>query len=942
MQARKITLIEIGAGALPAVTTAPPRRASWFPTIYVSPDTPPVDGVTPEPVADGVLIEWDAVNQAGVIYVIERGPSQGGPWTEIHRTSETRYLYSDGSGQTWYFRITATVRGKPGLGTIVEGTPLPTAAQLIEQQQKLDKEIADRFEADAAEAAARADGLAQVGQELAFEAQARAAGVQQALEAVAAEAQARADDMLNERMERAAAITELSETQQSDHESLSRALSEVAAGSGAQFDSKRIWYFDETVEDWTGNGEPGFVAGWLRPANAAAFPYVQSPDSLGIDGAAYSYVKLRVKKVGAPVWAGVLQWIVAGDLNWNAAKTLEVQEPTWDSNGTATVTAGDIPWAGEVEAFRIQPGDAQTVSDYYLIDWVAVGRPTPGAGVALVQQETAARVAADSAEASQRETLAVQLRGDYDGGDVAGVATGLIASERDARVTADEANASALQLIQVRIPAGDGGLATEASVLAEQQARVDGDSANAQATQLISARLPAGDGKVASVEALDSVTAKVEQNEQGLVSMGERVTSLNAQFDGEHAGDDDWNAGESDWNAGTVTVYTVIADGDHAQAKKVDSVTAEFGEFKAGVTEQIDAIADDVSAQAQQLVGVHAELEGKASADAVNRLSTKVQQNAEGITAVAEQLGSVKVEVEGKASAQVVEGMQAQVQQNADGLTQVMAKAFLHLIADGGNGPLIGGMEIDNNGQVVNTRFLSNTFQVLSPGADRGMEWRDGYLRVWSGAAQRIIGTGFGSGTEGLMDYFGPNVGPGAATKANAVMWMDTAGNAYWGGALAAGVLRNAVQTTTTVMTGTQLVCGPFSTNGRNKNVVLSFSRTVRRTKTASGSQGFVAGGGENTCTINIYRKVENDAETFWTQLVARGGVSINNEIDGPDTATSRWGGAVTLNDGADGSRQRQYRAEIIGASEQEVTHQSGSFNGQTIEQSLSIVSVET
>lgn len=942
MQARKITLIEIGAGALPAVTPAPPRRASWFPTIYVSPDTPPVDGVTPEPVADGVLIEWDAVNQAGVIYVIERGPSQGGPWTEIHRTTETRYLYSDGSGQTWYFRITATVRGKPGLGTIVEGTPLPTAAQLIEQQQKLDKEIADRFEADAAEAAARADGLAQVGQELAFEAQARAAGVQQALEAVAAEAQARADEMLNERLERTAAITELSEIQQSDHESLSRALSEVAAGSGTQFDSKRIWYFEEDLEGWTGNGDPGFAAGWLRPANAATFPYVQSPDALGIDGAAYSYLKLRVRKVGVPAWAGVLQWILSSDLNWNAGKTLRLPEPAWDSNGTATVTAGDIPWAGEVDAIRVQPGEAQTVSDYFLIDWVALGRPTPGAGVALVLEEAAARVAADSAEASQRETLAVQLRGDYDGSDVAGVATGLIASERDARVTADEATASALQLVQVRLPGGDGALATEASVLEEQQARVDGDTANAEATRLINARLPDGAGKVASVEALDSVSAKVELTEQGLVSIGERVTSLNAQFDGEHAGDEGWNAGESDWNAGTVTVYTVIADGDHAQAKRTDAVTADFGSFTAGVTEQIDAIADDVSAQAQQLVGVRAELEGKASGDAVNQLRSRVEENADGITAVSEQLGSVKAEVDGKASAQVVQGMQAQVQQNADGLTQVLAKAFLHLIADGGNGPLIGGMEIDNNGQVINTRFLSNTFQVIAPGADRGMEWRDGYLRVWNGSAQRIIGTDFGNGSEGLMDYFGPNVGAGAATKANAVMWMDNSGNAYWGGALAAGVLRNAVQTTTTVMTGTQLLCGPFSSNGRNKSVVLSFSRTVRRTKTASGSQGFVAGGGENTCTVNIYRKVENDPETFWTQLVARGGVSINNESDGPDTAVSRWGGAVTLNDGADGSRQRQYRAEIVGASEQEVAHQSGSFNGQTIEQSLSIVSVET
>ena len=159
MQARKLTLVEIGVGGLPSVSPPAPRYSNWFPVAYRAPDVPPVEGVTPNPVADGVLIEWDAVDQAGVIYVIERGPSQNGPWTEIYRTTETRYLYSDGSGTQWWFRITPTVRGKPGAGTVVVATPSPTTADLIEQQHRLTQEIADRIEADGLEAAARADGL---------------------------------------------------------------------------------------------------------------------------------------------------------------------------------------------------------------------------------------------------------------------------------------------------------------------------------------------------------------------------------------------------------------------------------------------------------------------------------------------------------------------------------------------------------------------------------------------------------------------------------------------------------------------------------------------------------------------------------------------------------------------------------------------------------------
>lgn len=156
MQAKKITLIEIGAGALPIITPAPQRLSSWFPIVYVSPDVPPVEGVVPNPVADGVLIEWGAVDQEGVIYIIERGPTAQGPWTEIARVVETRYLYSDGSGQEWWFKITASVRGKPGEGALVPVKPPPTAQEiidLIEEQNQLGQEMAEGFANQAAQIA---------------------------------------------------------------------------------------------------------------------------------------------------------------------------------------------------------------------------------------------------------------------------------------------------------------------------------------------------------------------------------------------------------------------------------------------------------------------------------------------------------------------------------------------------------------------------------------------------------------------------------------------------------------------------------------------------------------------------------------------------------------------------------------------------------------------
>jgi hypothetical protein len=883
MQARKITLIEIGAGALPEETPVVPRYASWFPVIHTSPEIPPVDGVIPEPIADGVLIEWTPVNQAGVIYIIERGPTQQGPWTEIHRTTDTRYLYSDGSGQTWFFRITAAVRGKPGQGTVIEATPAPTTSDLVEQQQKLAQEIADRFEADAQEAAARAAGLAQAAEDLAAESQARAAGVSQAMDAVEAEAQARGEALLNEQTERTAAITELAEIQQSDHESFSRALSEVAAGSGAQFDSKRVWYFDDSVEGWTGNGDPGWADGWLRPANASSFPYVQSPDALEVDGATYSYVKLRVRRVGTPEWAGVVQWVVAGDLDWTPSKSMALSEPVWDRNGIATVTAADIPWVtAQVEAFRLQPGSAQTVSDYYLIDWVAVGRPTPGAGVALVQQEVSALVDADRAEATQRETLAVQLRGDYEGGDLGSVSTGLIAIERDARVEADEAMVRVVEVIKARLPPGEGALATEASVISEREARVSEDQALAEASQQIKARLPDGDGMVASVEALESVSAKVDDTEQGLVAMGERVVSLTAQLDGPHAGDEDTFAGDEDTYAGTITVYSVIADGDRAVGKLVDQVNANLGAFEASATSQLVAMATAVAASAEKVDVVQAELDGKASAESVSQLRSSVEQNADGIEAVAESLQSVKVDLDGKASAQVVSGMETRVQQNEQGLIQVLARAFMQVMADAGGGPLIGGMVIDNDGHVVNTRFLSTTFEVVAPGAASGMELRDGYLRVWGGNSQRIIGNGFGA--DGLMDYFGPNVGVAAANKFNATMWMDRNGDAYWGGTLRAGAINSS---------------GQFNLNNANwdsaSNISVIHAGSQGRTKVVLWSCRLSAevisfgNSPQPTRTGTMRLRLWRDATLLWDESITASSANVY-EVDSNRTlATQTW-----------------------------------------------------
>lgn len=492
MQARKLTLVEIGVGGLPSASPVAPRFSTWFPVPFKAPDVPPANGVNPTPVADGVVLEWDAVDLEGVIYVISRSESQDGPWTEIHRTTETRYVYSDGSGKTWWFQITPTVRGKTGTGTVVGVVPPTTSKDLAEQQARLTAEISARIQAIADEAAARAAGLAQAAQDLVAEALLRQQGVTEAMQAISAEAQARIDAILNEKMAREAAITREEQLRQSADESLARAVSEVAAGSGTQFDSIKLWPFNQTIEGWTGNGAPTLVDGWLRPANHATAPWVQSPVALAVDGSAYRFVKLRVKRVGSPTWNGFLQWITATDQAWNTQKRVAIPEPAWDVNGVATVDVQDIAWwPATVDAIRLQLGAAQTVANYYLIDYIAVGRPQPGASVALVQEETQARITADAAEANQRTALAVQMRGNYTGTDPLQLTAGLAYEELKARVAADSAQVQRISTMEARMPAGAGSLATAASVTALQEATATTTSALAQSITTINATLPA-------------------------------------------------------------------------------------------------------------------------------------------------------------------------------------------------------------------------------------------------------------------------------------------------------------------------------------------------------------------------------------------------------------------------------------------------------------------
>ncbi len=451
--------------------------------------------------------------------------------------------------------------------------------------------------------------------------------------AITDEATARAQALLTEKNARVADISNVNQTIQTTTESLAQQIGQISAGTGSQFDPAKIWYFDSTVEGWTGNGTPTIVDGWIRPANHATDPWVESPGSLGVNSSSYRFVKLRIRKFGAPGWAGQLRWRGTG--GFNDTNMVTVAEPAYDANGIATLEFDNIPWLTEatMNQFRLDLSTKQDATNYFLIDWVALGRPTPGAGMAALQQETTARVAGDQAEATARETLATQIRGGYTGDDPSKLASGLLYTERQARITAQEAEVTARTALESTVNANKASVTQELATLTTEQ--------EAQATTLSGLQTTVGkntgditridkavaDNNKAQTTALAAVKATTDQNTADIStettartdadsSLGRRIDSLKVDVDGNTASRD---AGIVGSVSNAIANFFAFSD---------QRVTFAVGETKtmAEITEARKTAADATSAVAEQVTTLKATVEqnGQTNAAAITRIDKAV------------------------------------------------------------------------------------------------------------------------------------------------------------------------------------------------------------------------------------------------------------------------------------------------------------------------------
>ncbi|PLE10017.1 DUF1983 domain-containing protein [Klebsiella pneumoniae] len=416
-----------------------------------------------------------------------------------------------------------------------------------------------------------------------------------------------ADELLAATQGIEASIESLTQVMKSADENLAREMSSLAAGANIQFDSQVIWHFNsQTTEGWTGSaGVPGVSRdGWLRPADSATDPYITSPGGLAVDGAAYRFIMLRFRKTGKPVWAGENRWVSAGE-NFNNTKRYIVAEPEY-ADGVATLTVRDIPWTGNIDRIRLDLTNQQDASNFIEFDWIAVGRPAPGASTAALQDVRSTLSNALTSEAQARSTLAAQMRGSYDGSDLEKVTSGLLYQEKTARVTAIQAEVKARESLQTQFNDNKAAVSGELSSLTTEQ--------RAQASRI--GGLETSLGKKADATALTSLTQKVEQQGATLTSQGAALTSLTNRVGQTETG----LAGTNEALSGLQSVVTRQGDRITSQGQSITKLTSDLGTTNSALVKKAEAAA--VTALTQQVEQNGRDI--RSNTDSITRLSNQL------------------------------------------------------------------------------------------------------------------------------------------------------------------------------------------------------------------------------------------------------------------------------------------------------------------------------
>jgi len=443
---------------------------------------------------------------------------------------------------------------------------------------------------------------------------------------------------------------------------LAQQIAAVSVGTNTQFDQSDIWYFDAAIEGWAGSpSNPTATGGYLRPPTGSG-AWVASPVGLAVDTQVYSQVRARLRRVGSPSWAGALWWQAAGQ-GWAAGRSIAITAPVW-VDGIADVTVTP-EWSGTLDQIRLDLAAVSDASNYIEIDWVAIGRPSPGASRAELVAERTARISADEAQATaitELEASLTDIQGDttatanavqaLDGRVI--TAEGLLTAQATAITglqsdLGDKASAAAVSELTTEVSELSGGLTSQSAAVVALRNSIDPLAAEGIDAQF-AAFLADGAVREALATADEVLRTDVGVQADAVVVLSEKVTALESAVPG--------LATSSALNALTTRV-TVAEASITSQASAITALQSDVaGKASASalssLTTRVTSAENAIASQSTAITSLQSDVAGKASASAVSSLTTRVTDAETAISSQSIAITNLENDVAGKASSSAV------------------------------------------------------------------------------------------------------------------------------------------------------------------------------------------------------------------------------------------------------------------------------------------------
>jgi hypothetical protein len=227
---------------------------------------------------------------------------------------------------------------------------------------------------------------------------------------------------------------------------------------------------------------------------------------------------------------------------------------------------------------------------------------------------------------------------------------------------------------------------------------------------------------------------------------------------------------------------------------------------------------------------------------------------------------------------------------------------------------------------------------IRNPSDTFNIDVNNGRTIARTGAYMKVTGIPFGSANQ-FLEWFGPySANLATCTEANATYFLKTNGQAYFGGTLSAGIIKNSAQTTDTSATAT-IAVGPFATNGGPKSVVVSLN--AEYWFFCDGLSGTITGPAGTAVVV-----IERNTGGGWVQVGTlnatesyRQVISSGGEPGVSDRVSAGISGSTTLTDNTGATGNLQFRARMTARTFPSMGG-TGVF-GATLTQNISIISTE-